>query len=535
MGEKREESVDERAQRLLITARMPKIWVLSALLVAFVALMFGVLPLVSEVDRTLSRSNGQTPAQGILERWSASVANPGPISQQHKLFAQDCGACHQQPFAGVTDGACLKCHSLTKHGHVEAAAQTQEQQASQQDTVSNSGRSLLKEISHATGRLGSAGISDVSGRSCVSCHMEHQGEIVSDSQATGDIRGAGPSQLSVQDSRLCTDCHGDLKGFAADTKLKDVKTFAEHPAYEIGADTGALKLNHAVHLKAGLRGPLGEETLKCSSCHHPEQDGRLFKAVSYQKDCARCHPLTFDPDLPERQAPHGAPEEVLQYVFGEYAKLAAFGGEKSRSKGIERLTDGSSNSGEINISEAKQQVNRGSDYDLKDALNDALKAEKLIFTKTSCVLCHQVNQRQSGNLDAENKGALEAAQNITANNLKSNYQVVKPNVRQQWLSKARFDHSSHQTLAAQETFSCQGCHAGVKDSQASSDVLIPEFSSCANCHGDKKPSQSGLRGLHVTNGLNTSCVSCHGYHQSQDAAQNTAEGAAGAQGDLFGS
>jgi len=37
--------------------------------------------------------------------------NPGEISNPHRYFAQNCGACHQNAFAAVKDSACLSCHS----------------------------------------------------------------------------------------------------------------------------------------------------------------------------------------------------------------------------------------------------------------------------------------------------------------------------------------------------------------------------------------------------------------------------------------
>lgn len=433
MAEKKDDALEQRARRLLLPSRLPRIWVLSTLLSVVVGVAFGAVPLFdSLVD--LPHEN-----RHLLSDWSAAVSSPGALSPSHKLLEKNCSACHQKSFSKVEDEACSSCHKLTKHGGHKTGS------------LNDDGSGAVWQTNHEDKRP------------CVTCHNEHKGY----------------APISVSDSRLCTDCHGDLQKIAPKTELKNVTSIGTHPNFKAPIDEGLIKLNHAVHLKPGLRGPNGDETLRCNDCHHQaEADGarsRTFAAISYEKDCARCHPLSFDADLPDKVAPHGKPEEVVQYVFGEYAKLQAYGKGEESVRGLEKLTYESAN---------RDSSNSFGKNDLKQAVSNALTAEKLIFTKTSCVLCHQI----------------EPLPDVPENALSAHYSVKKPRGNEPWLKRALFDHSAHQAV------SCTGCHAGVKESKESTDSLIPKFESCLSCHAKE------IKAGHGTNGLGSSCISCHNYH-----------------------
>lgn len=443
MAEKKDNALEQRARRLLLPSRLPRIWVLSTLLSVVVGVAFGLVPLFDSIV-DIPHEGGHP-----LSDWSAAVSSPGLLSSSHRLLEKNCAACHQTSFSGVEDEACSTCHKLTKHGvhKVEGTHKV----ASRNDEE----RSVTWLTKHEDPRP------------CVTCHNEHRGD----------------APISVADSRLCIDCHKDLQKVSPKTKLQNVTSIDAHPHFKVPLDEGLIKLNHAVHLKPGLRGPNGEETLRCNDCHHQaEADGaksRTFAAIRYEKDCARCHPLSFDADLPDKVAPHGNPDEVVQYVFGEYAKLEVFGKREENFRGLEKLTYEAAN---------RDSANSPGKNDLKQAVASALAAEKLIFTQTSCVLCHQIEQLP----------------NVPENALSAHYSVRKPRGNEPWLKRALFDHSAHQAV------SCTGCHAGVKESKESTDSLIPKLESCLNCHAKE------LKAGHGTNGLGSSCISCHNYHDPLD-------------------
>jgi hypothetical protein len=111
----------------------------------------------------------------------------------------------------------------------------------------------------------------------------------------------------------------------------------------------------------------------------------------------------------------------------------------------------------------------------------ARAAERELFSRTGCQLCHLVQEK-----DAQQRTPLGA-----------NFTVSAPVVRSQWFEAARFSHAAH------EPFQCISCHQGVNQSEQSSDVLIPAVESCRSCH--EQESRPGF--------VRSECVLCHAYHQ----------------------
>jgi predicted CXXCH cytochrome family protein len=66
-----------------------------------------------------------------------------------------------------------------------------------------------------------------------------------------------------------------------------------------------------------------------------------------------------------------------------------------------------------------------------------------------------------------------------------------------WYAKARFTHASHTTMQ------CTDCHDAAT-SKASTDLLIPGVENCRQCHA----------GEAATDKVPTTCIGCHGYHDS---------------------
>lgn len=369
-----------------------------------------------------------------LQSNNKEVWSVGPLTPHHRLLGTDCQSCHEKPFQRVSDTSCMQCHKVADHPTFHNIALNQSQ-------------------------------------SCASCHHEHHGE----------------DKLTLREDGLCTSCHASLSIKEKDTKLKDVPSFDHHPEFTKRPDPGSIKLNHRVHLKETIRGPNGDETLSCGDCHHPQQDGKLFKKVSYARDCARCHPLDFDETVPVGRAPHAAAHEVVEYLFGEFAK--------QEQRAVLNLPSGGpgpfTRTARAKLPEndpfalTKQIAGRGG---VSPALDKTREAEQILFTKTGCVLCHVVNEK------ADERNGRDEGRFISPR-----YDIKKPEVPHQWLTKARFDHAAHTHL------SCQSCHDTATRSKETTDVLIPAIKSCQECHGMVRDEKG--RG-----GLQSSCITCHGYH-----------------------
>ena len=414
--------LDERLQSDLrgfqVESHLPSMRTILLALAALTLLACGVYPLVS--NRFAS--------------W-----NSGPISNAHRLIAHDCTKCHAEPFVRVRDQECLQCHNMTEHSKSLASFTTQHP--------------------------------DLETR-CGSCHMEHNGD----------------HGLRLKDADFCVSCHATMPALKSDSAILAVRHFADHPQFRISVkdssgkvervslddtakavDHAQIKLNHAVHLRAGLRGPGGPTTLTCQSCHELDADFKRMRPVSFDKHCRQCHTLGFDERLPDAQVPHGDAEAVYPALFTEYSKLltqtsAPEGGDLA----VRRFPSGEAPTGPerpLNVAAVERS---------------AREAETQLFTKTACFLCHSYNQK-------------DPAQQTPSN---SHYTIKQPNVPDNWLPAAHFSHGAH------EEFSCESCHEKTRNSTETKDVLLPGIKLCRDCH------QQGAAPGYVESG----CSECHSYH-----------------------
>ena len=357
---------------------------------------------------------------------SRTPYSAGPVSTAHAFAERRCEVCHTGSTATAkfrshtTDTACLTCHDAPAH----AANQTP-------------------------------------APACATCHQEHRGRV----------------QLSKTDERFCVDCHADLKTTQGEpTVARQAGTFpANHPefaAVRAGAqDPARLRFNHAVHLKEDLRGPRGPETLGCATCHTPERAraGRgakrpdttgLMAPVTYQQNCASCHPLFFDERL-DQAAPHVKPAEVRAFV---QQALAAY--IRTNPDDISR-PDSAFRRVPLNFPRAPEPTARNAEEWVS---RRAAADERLLWNKT-CVECHEV----------EAPAAVPGTLPIYA----------ASGIPTQWMPRASFDHTPHLMVT------CASCHAAA-GSTKTSDVLLPSQATCASCHAPSacsrvRPAQGTLR------------------------------------------
>ncbi len=360
---------------------------------------------------------------GMAAGGSKAAYSSGPVSAAHQVFGDKCERCHvtqSRTFrAHVTDNMCVSCHDAPAHKSNQTFAPA-----------------------------------------CGSCHLDHRGAI----------------RLAATADRDCEQCHLDLNTTTGRlTVAKTVGAFNHaHPEFaakrEGARDRAALKFNHEVHMKPGLRGPQGAAQIECVTCHEPaNQPGapshaepglrrarprETMSPVTYARNCASCHPLYFDP-LIDAVAPHETPEKVQAMVAQALTEFIAVNpdriGKPDPVRG--RIP--------VNFPEPMPQVRTAAEWiEARTA-----SVERLLWSKT-CAECHTI-ERQTPVVT----------------------RVVPTNVSKGWMPHARFDHAAHQMT------DCTSCHAA-GTSRDTSDVLMPSMATCQQCH---KP----------TRGAESRCFECH--------------------------
>ncbi|HXT22618.1 MAG TPA: FHA domain-containing protein, partial [Thermoanaerobaculia bacterium] len=309
--------------------------------------------------------------------WGRSdLFRPGPVSQAHAALVDRCGACHA-PWRGVDDRRCATCHLGPEH----------QQSAAFQP-------------------------------SCETCHVEHR----------------FATRLALVDDRLCVNCHRSLRlrPGAAPRFAHTVTDFAvDHPQFAIAgeggarlrldspaarqADPGVLAFGHALHLRAGLKGPRGPVQLDCLDCHAQSRASGEIEPVAYERHCQDCHRLNFDPRSPE--APHERPEVVHAFLLRTYAerKQTAPPPLPVQRRLLPRRAFEAAPAPVIRLDER--------------VLRQVVEAEVNLY-RSSCGKCHGVDL-----------GVVPPA-------------ITPVAIPARWLPYARFSHRPHRMVA------CATCHAG---------------------------------------------------------------------------
>ena len=414
------EVVARRARKLQLESYLPSIRLLSFVAALLVLAGCFAYPLVS----------------GRYREWSS-----GPVSNAHRVIENDCQRCHLTPFERVEDLECLNCHVMSQHAEGE------------KDFLSKHKGLELR---------------------CAQCHMEHNGD----------------DGVILRDSRQCVSCHATMSGHKGGAL--DVANLATHPQFRISVvdnaggtqrvpvddpkgaiDSTAIKLNHAVHLREGLRGPQGPTTLQCNACHELSTDKREMLPVSFDRNCRSCHSLGFDERLPDKQLPHGDDSDVYPTLFAEYAKLLLLDGGRETAAPIDgaRILPG----GGDTVAES-----RPLSPDAMLVQSSARRAEEEVFTRTGCFLCHTYREKPLSDQRVD----------------ETRYTITAPNIPAVWMTKARFDHGAHEEL------SCESCHEKTRTSTETKDLLLPSIAVCRECH--MEGAKAGF--------VESDCTQCHAYH-----------------------
>ncbi|MEY4669294.1 MAG: hypothetical protein RL518_1993 [Pseudomonadota bacterium] len=423
------EVVARNTRKLELDAYLPSIRVLSCIASIIVLAGCFVYPIV----------------RGRYSSWSS-----GPVANSHRMIEHDCQRCHLSPFERVEDRECLNCHTMSDHSEG------------------------FKEF------VGTHRDLDVR---CAECHMEHNGD----------------HGLILRDSRQCISCHAGMRERQTGRDVLNVASFSTHPEFRVSVsdsvgairrvslsdtqnvvDGTPIKLNHAVHLKEGLRGPQGPMTLQCNGCHQLSKDKREMLPIRFDTHCRECHSLGFDERLADSEVPHGDVDLVYPTLFAEYAKLLLLDGERGLGRPSEavRALPGTGES---------PDESRHLTPDAKLAQANARRAEEELFTRTACFLCHDYREKPLSEQRSDG----------------SRYTITPPRIPEVWMTKARFDHGAH------EEVSCESCHEKTRRSTDTRDLLLPSIQVCRECHlQDAKP---GF--------VKSECAQCHPYHAALEVSR----------------
>ena len=367
-----------------------------------------------------------------------------------------------------TDAAWASGPVTAGHAHFGHQCQTCHESAFQ-SIGDSSCTACHGEVKHHSDRAEIVGLHGFKDRRCADCHQEHR----------------GASALIPQNPALCTGCHArpeTLAGFEQMPAVRDFKR--EHPPFRytvsalaadgsglvdarIGADaaghlqdvSGSL-FPHDSHLAVeGMQGPNGKEKLVCASCHVPDTAKAGFLPLDFQKHCQRCHELKLV--TPERtlELPHGQNEASRFLVEHFYAPAVRQQAASSPPPDSTRRRIGAD----------------GAEPPPATEPPDAKTVVSEVFEYQVCGKCHLIDS--SG----------------------EHPRVIPPKLRQTWMPSARFVHAPHTAVP------CADCHQ-VSDSHTGSDLNLPNIDTCRQCHV----------GSHDSEGVQSTCVSCHNLHLAKD-------------------
>ena len=472
--------------------------------------------------------------------------SPGPISQNHSRFRNNCRTCHLgvdqgswnlarlMSFASAPksadsihrganssiegmDMACLQCHARESLHLPQAAGMGVRAVSSEITVVHATGCAACHREHVGLKRMALPGE-----QSCASCHgnaeaLRHSRETLHLMERriapTGENRNVGDGVIRFLTPALPAN---NLPAFT--TYSQGHPGFAwERPGMR---DPAILKFNHQRHFRSDL--PLvNNHRLTCSDCHQPGPDGVYIQPVKYEQHCARCHTLQFQPSIPQLVIPHGDPEKVRYFLASREVSfglaLRAEGvtdpNELKRRvdfamKDLERrvLISGrgagtSAMSPQLDLLTLEERVFfEGDPPDRKDDNIGRASAPKFL---TECHKCHP---------------------SITRGDAVRAPKIELPNMAHRWIQHGSFNHRPHDHM------NCTECHGAALHSTETGDILMPSQKLCAECHRAPVLSMETLHkstadGLDAQSpaqqrahgGIEWDCTNCHKFHSPPDA------------------
>lgn len=353
----------------------------------------------------------------------------------------------------------------------------------------------------------SEGFAWVKDADCLSCHNQlpaHADPIQFNLPELGEARCAhchrdhnGDDGLVRNDQTLCSSCHvGLAEASGGKTTLPDVSDFGhDHPPFKVALprwtaegefapervaltpdleERSGLRFPHDLHLSPdGIQSPDGERTLACIDCHQTEAGGALMRPVDFETMCQDCHRLTFDITAPEREVPHGRISEIFHTLDEFYARRALEGEVADQAAPAPLRTR--RRPGQSVTTEERRLA-------LTWARDKSRQVAEKLFNGGTCSVCHVTGPGRTTD---------------------EPWQVAPVRVSGEWFPKANFTHRKHATME------CVDCHQA-ETSDSSSDLLLPPIENCQTCHAGEHGGRDRLQ---------SSCIACHGYHESGELRQ----------------
>jgi hypothetical protein len=437
-------------------------------------------------------------AATLLSQHGRRAFQAGPLSDPHASLANNCEACHTEPFAtarrflpsnsnvrSTSDAACLTCHAAGTHAEHQV---------------------------RFTGANGQAA-------NCAECHREHRG---------------GQSIANLSDDH-CIACHADTQTTDGEHRFAHKITAFDSDHPEFGAwrggplsDPGTLKFNHKAHLDLASKldvtkdgrnawmsdAPQRLHDLSCTFCHEPDDERKYIRPVRYDAHCAACHPLTVpigDPPTRLHHPQRGQTTEVVRAELLErfWKKIAAE--QKAAPAPAAAAADRPPvlNRGLPPLPADQKALVQKLSRDAEDRLFDPAGGDVLAGVERSqfslrsgCAYCHEESTTPNNRPDGLPIYKLPGLRGRWDNVMfpherfgnKESRSTAAQSARDRWFPYSRFSHESHRML------NCTGCHKMTAESTATSDVLMPTIDVCKQCHNRS------------TVGVRSDCLECHRYH-----------------------
>lgn len=413
---------------------------------------------------------------GISHQMRDQFINPGPISSVHASAtfseihrttsggdASSCAACHEGAGQRV-DSWPAKAFDAFQHGLAPA-------ELIRKGPLESSAMDANCQSCHKGKKFHQPNVAKEF--ACYECHKEHQNS----------------GFMPPVDSGDCTSCHGSAELMAASREQPkngraDVITAfdTDHPEFrqlrDGVRDENSLKFNHAVHLRTGKI----SKVLNCNDCHERDGRGEYQRPITYEKHCAECHTLQFDPNTsanknkPGIQIPHGDPYYVRAFLRSLNIQYEEYGRSHEGITRRDELNDyvREKKSGIEKLYETGENLERAVFFaDMKGEMPGGLRVPF-----AGCATCHDVSEPKSDNATPT---------------------IKKVSIPDRWMTQGKFNHDMHQKGLA-----CLDCHK-VMTSEVTSDLNLPSIKSCVECHSPK-------------GGIDHRCIRCHTYHNAQPDA-----------------
>lgn len=438
----------------------------------------------------------------------------GPVALAHQPIDSDCAACHVdfavfasgKPFKG--DKKCQTCHLeddlAVHHGSQKV------------DMTPNCGKC------HSDHHDRDWNLNRVADRDCTTCHKDIKDSMVEGNPRYDKVTSFASEHPEFRD--LKNGDPGKLKFNHKYHMTPGIVLTKEQTSFKVedmqpGPQRDEIMRTQKLGLKDAVK-------LECASCHQPDvrddvdkgdrpnpvenragweqsvQDyyrrkqqqrgsanhnllplkktGTYMAPIHYEKHCAACHSLSFDPDFPQQRAPHRVQPDKLK------TELTRFYKENAKNLVAPLRTS--------LLPLPGKHFGGLTARPLEERVESALRS---LLSNRVCGECHLAKDDLPVTPYTE--------------------EIVKPNIPEIWLKHARFDHSAHTSRG----ISCKECHAAAYPTteqdldrglqmkrQGAEVVMIGNLKECRQCHTPKPEPKFADAGLQAK----FDCTECHTYH-----------------------